>query len=70
MVRKTVVHADAAYCTPLRKYLLAVQTHRAGKQLLYSSPDGLDWSLETILDEVANGAIQPIEENSIATEQF
>jgi hypothetical protein len=53
------LHADAAYCTALRKYLLTVQTHRAGKLLLFSSPDGLDWSLETTLDQVNNGAIQP-----------
>lgn len=53
------LHADAAYCTALGKYLLAVQTHGAGKLLLFSSPDGLDWSLETIVDRVSNGAIQP-----------
>jgi len=53
------LHADAAYCTALGKYLLAVQTHGAGKLLLFSSPDGLDWSLETIVDQVRNGAIQP-----------
>ena len=53
------LHADAAYCTALGKYLLAVQTHGAGKLLLFSSPDGLDWSLETTVDQVSNGAIQP-----------
>jgi hypothetical protein len=53
------LHADAAYCTALRKYLLAVQTHRAGKLLLFSSSDGLDWTLETTIDEISNGAIQP-----------
>ena len=49
----------AAFCTALREYLLTVQTHGAGKLLLFSSPDGLDWSLETIIDHVSNGAIQP-----------
>ncbi len=53
------LHADAAYCTALGKYLIAVQTHAAGKLLLFSSSDGLDWSLETTLDEISNGAIQP-----------
>jgi hypothetical protein len=53
------LHADAAYCTPLGKYLLTVQTHRAGKLLLFSSLDGVDWELETIVDEVSSGAIQP-----------
>jgi hypothetical protein len=53
------LHADAAFCTALGRYLLTVQTHRAGKLLLFSSPDGLDWSLETTVDEVSNGAIQP-----------
>ena len=53
------LHADAAYCTALEKYLLAVQTHGAGKLLLFSSSDGLDWSLETTIDKVSNGAIQP-----------
>lgn len=53
------LHADAAYCTALGKYLLTVQTHRAGKLLLFSSPDGLEWSLETIVDQVSNGAFQP-----------
>ena len=53
------LHADAAYCTALGKYLLAVQTHRAGRLLLFSSSDGLEWSLETTIDKVSNGAIQP-----------
>jgi len=53
------LHADAAYCTALDKYLLTVQTHAAGKLLLFSSSDGLDWTLETIVDQVDNGLIQP-----------
>ncbi len=53
------LHADAAYCTALGKYLLTVQTHAAGKLLLFSSSDGLDWSLETIVDRTGGGAIQP-----------
>jgi hypothetical protein len=53
------LHADAAYCVPLGKYLLAVQTHASGKLLLFSSSDGLDWSLETTIDEIRSGALQP-----------
>ena len=55
------LHADAAYCVPLGKYLLAVQTHAAGKLLLFASTDGVDWSHETTIDEIRNksGAIQP-----------
>lgn len=53
------LHADAAFCTALGKHLLTVQTHRAGRLLLFSSSDGLDWSLETTVDRVSNGAIQP-----------
>ena len=55
------LHADAAYCVPLGKYLLAVQTHAAGKLLLFASTDGVNWSHETTIDEIRNnnGAIQP-----------
>jgi lysophospholipase L1-like esterase len=53
------LHADAAYCTELGKYLLTVQTHGNGKLLLFSSPDGLDWSLETIVDRNSYQALQP-----------
>lgn len=53
------LHSDAAYCTALGKYLLTVQTHGAGRLLLFSSPDGLDWSLETTVDQASNGALQP-----------
>jgi len=51
------LHSDAAYCTALGKYLLTVQG--AGKLLLFSSPDGLDWGLETVLDQAGNRVIQP-----------
>jgi len=47
------LHADATYCTELEKYLLTVQTHANGKLLLFSSPDGLDWSLETTIDQTS-----------------
>jgi len=53
------LHADATYCTALEKYLLTVQTHGNGKLLLFSSPDGLDWSLETIVDQNDYEALQP-----------
>lgn len=53
------LHSDAAYCTALGKYLLTVQTHSAEKLLLFSSADGLDWSLETTVDQTDSGAIHP-----------
>lgn len=53
------LHADAAYCTALGKYLLTVQTHSAGRLLLFSSPDGVDWELATTVDRISSGAIQP-----------
>lgn len=53
------LHSDAAYCTALSKYLLTVQTHANGKLLLFSSRDGVDWSLEKVIDENAIRAIQP-----------
>ncbi len=53
------LHADAAYCSVLGKYLLTVQTHSAGKLLLFSSPDGLAWSLETTIDQASDGVLQP-----------
>lgn len=53
------LHVDATYCTALEKYLLTVQTHGNGKLLLFSSPNGLDWSLETIVDQNDYQALQP-----------
>jgi hypothetical protein len=52
------VHSDAAYCTALERYLLTVQTHSAGKLLLYSSSDGIAWQLETLVDRNDDGLIQ------------
>ncbi|QHI69823.1 hypothetical protein [Tichowtungia aerotolerans] len=37
------LHADAAFCTALDQYLMTIHTHGAGKLLLFSSEDGLDW---------------------------
>ena len=37
------IHGDAAYCGPLKKYLITVDMPGAGKLLLYSSKDGLHW---------------------------
>lgn len=53
------LHADAAYCTALEKYLLAVQTHGNGKLLLFSSTDGLKWELEATIDYNDYEALQP-----------
>jgi len=55
------LHADAAYCTALEKYLLTIQTHGNGKLLLFSSPNGIQWTQEEIVDEIIppNGALQP-----------
>ncbi|MFT4029260.1 MAG: hypothetical protein QM675_05235 [Protaetiibacter sp.] len=52
-------HADASYSTALGKYLLTVQTEYQGKLLLYSSSDGITWSMEHIVDSVAGGYMQP-----------
>ena len=53
------LHADAAYCTALGKYLLTVQAQGRHKLFLLSSSDGLDWSLETTLDQTAKKVLQP-----------
>ena len=51
-------HSDAAYCTPLGKYLITVQTHSQGKLLLFTSADGINWGDETIVDYTP-GVMQP-----------
>ena len=38
------IHGDAAYCRPLKKYLMTVDMPGDGKLLLYSSNDGLHWN--------------------------
>jgi len=53
------LHADAAYCTVLGRYLMTVQTGNAHKLLLFSSKDGLDWRREAIVDETDADVIQP-----------
>jgi hypothetical protein len=37
------IHGDAAYCRPLKKYLMTGDMPGDGKLLLYSSTDGLHW---------------------------
>jgi hypothetical protein len=44
------MHADAAYCAPLGKYLLTTNDQSESKLLLFSSPDGIHWGEETELD--------------------
>jgi hypothetical protein len=53
------VHSDAAYCTALGRYLLTVQTHSAGKLLLFSSGDGVNWEQEAVVDVADEGEMQP-----------
>jgi len=53
------LHADAAYCTALGRYLMTVQTGKVHKLLLFSSQDGLDWRREAIVDETDDDVIQP-----------
>lgn len=53
------LHSDAAYCTALGKYLLTVQTHQAHKLLLFSSPEGIQWTREAIVDETDENVMQP-----------
>jgi hypothetical protein len=38
------IHGDAAFCKPLQRYLLTINTGDDGRLLLYSSKDGLDWN--------------------------
>ena len=51
-------HSDAAYCRPLGRYLITVQTHAANELKLYTSSNGLDWCFEKNLD-VAPGCMLP-----------
>ena len=55
-------HADAAYCAPLGRYLLTLQTHGLSKLLLYQSDDGLNWDdyEPIVLDQAQEGVfMQP-----------
>lgn len=51
-------HSDAAYCKPLGRYLITVQTHATHELKLYSSSNGLNWCFEKNLD-VAPGCMLP-----------
>ncbi len=53
------LHADAAYCTALDKYLMTVHTHGVGKLLLFSSGDGLAWEQVAVVDETDGSTMQP-----------
>ena len=53
------LHADAAYCTAIGRYLMTVQTHGAHKLLLFSSEDGVTWAQEAIVDETDENVMQP-----------
>jgi hypothetical protein len=44
------MHADAAFCAPLGKYLITTNDQSESKLLLFSSPDGINWGEETELD--------------------
>lgn len=44
------MHADAAFCRPLGKYLITVNGQSESRLYLYSSADGLDWGEETLID--------------------
>jgi hypothetical protein len=52
------MHVHAAYCIALKKYLMTV--HAQGKRMLFllSSPDGLQWSKEAILDHAEQHCLQ------------
>jgi len=52
------VHSDAAYCKPLNKYLLTVQTYDNNRLYLYQSSDGINWGEQITLD-YQSGAYQP-----------
>lgn len=51
-------HSDAAYCKPLGKYLITVQTHGLNKLYLYQSTDGVNWGERITLDS-SPGYSQP-----------
>ncbi len=53
------LHADAAYCSALGKYLMTVHTHGTGKLLLFSSEDGLAWEQAAVVDETDGSTMQP-----------
>jgi hypothetical protein len=44
------MHADAAFCRPLGKYLITVNGQSESRLYLYASADGIDWREETLLD--------------------
>jgi hypothetical protein len=48
-------HSDATYCTELQKYLLTVQSQTAGKLLLFSSNDGVNWNFDIEIDSDPTG---------------
>lgn len=53
-------HADATYSTALGRYLMTVQTEYAAKLALYSSSDGVTWSMEAFVDVMpVGGHMQP-----------
>lgn len=53
-------HSDATYSTALGKFLLTVQTEYAAKLTMYSSSDGINWSMEALVDVMPDGShMQP-----------
>jgi hypothetical protein len=42
------MHADAAFCIPLSKYLLAVRDNEKGGLYLYQSINGLNWTADPV----------------------
>ena len=54
-------HACAAYCAPLGKYLMTVQTHWHGKLLMYQSDDAIHFDPEPIVvHDIGEGpVVQP-----------
>lgn len=53
-------HSDAAYCAPLRKYLLTLHTHAtSGNLLLYQSTDGVHWESNPIVLDHCPGMMHP-----------
>lgn len=50
-------HSNAAYCAPLKKYLITVQTHGLGKLLMYQSDDAVHWEQPIVVQQVEPGSI-------------
>ncbi|GGD62289.1 hypothetical protein [Paenibacillus nasutitermitis] len=54
---KEDTHSDAVYNTAINKYLMTIQTHDSSRLNLYSSSDGVTWSMEANVDAMSPGSV-------------